>query len=287
MCSKTPQFNATYEYVFDEVTTFPGYPGSTVMTKTDANTLTEVWTKADGVGSHSFVLKFNNFGVVVRTSTSSGGLVATSVYERVKVPSFCGFYLLESHENVGTLMNHLTSDEVAEMLANCAIRVTRTADGVYTSTDYFGTGAEKKMTFRLNEQTELGALDDFQMKDAVLLVTQTGPTSLSFVVKDRATGRVQTWIGEVTEDTFTWTIEAAPGVVTRFTYRRVGDIMGSWKLAVYGDPTAYFDALGVPAAVQEAMKAERPTGRFAYLGKGLWEYSSDGKVTAHEPCIGR
>jgi len=281
--SKTPQFNGTYEYTYGEETTFPGYPGSTVMTLTDPNTLTEVWKDATGGGSHSYTLKFDSFGATVRTSTSAHGVVATSVWERINPPSFEGFYLLESHENAEVLMSHLSKKELEEMFADAALRISK-SDDVYTMVDYFGTG-EKKVVFRLDEQQEVGALPEFQMKDVVLVVTRTGPTTLSYLAKDRATAKIQAWTAEVTESNFTWSVEAAPGVVTRFRYRRVGDIMGSWKVAVMGDMSAYMDALGVPRAVQTALKEEQPTMRFTYLGKGLWEYSSDAKIVACDPTI--
>ena len=128
---------------------------------------------------------------------------------------------------------------------------------------------------------------EFEMTDAVVLVTQTSPTSISYLVKDRPSGKLQSWTGEVTADHFTWTVEAKPGVVTRMTYRRVGDLMGGWKLAAFGDLSEHMDALGVPPAVQRAMEQERPTERFTYLGKGLWEMATDSKILAFEPTICR
>ena len=152
--SKTPQFNATYEYTLGEETTFPGFPGAAVLTKTDANTFAEVWKNAAAGGgvTHSYGIKFNAFGMVLRSSTSGGGHVATSVYERINAPSLCGFFLLEKHENVEALMDKLSKKEVEAMFSNSALRITKSADNVYTSTDYLGTGAEKAVVFRLNEQ---------------------------------------------------------------------------------------------------------------------------------------
>jgi len=206
------------------------------------------------------------------------------VWERVNPPSLQGFFLLDSHENAEALMSHLSKKDLADMFTDCALRLSKSEDNVYTSVDYFGTG-EKKIVFRLGEQQELGDLPDFQMKDAVLLATQTGPTTISWLVKDRASGKVLAWTGEVTESTFTWSVEVKPGVVARFIYRRVGDIMGSWKLAVMGDMSAHMEALGVPQAVQAMLKEEQPTVTFTYMGKGMWEYVSDAKFAASGPAI--
>ena len=258
------------------------------MTKTGPSALNEVWSKADGSPVRSYALKFDAFGAVIHSSTSAGGVIATSIYERVNVPDFCGFYLLESHENVDAVMGLMSKDEVEQMLSYCAFRVTKSKD-VYTATDYFGGGVPNKTnTFRLGEQQELGALDDLQMKDAVLLVTQQGPTTLSYLFKDRATGRIQAWTGEVTEDGFIWTVEAAAGVVSRMAYRRVGDLIGSWRVVVMEESDAYLDALGMPeGAPRAALRAERPTINFRHLGAGVWEYTSDQKLIAHEPVVGR
>jgi hypothetical protein len=119
--------------------------------------------------------------------------VATAIYERVNVPDICGFYLLESHENVAAAMAPtITAEQVEQMLSNCAFRVTKSRDGVYTATDYFGGGFPAKTNvFRLGEEQALGAQEDLQMTDAVLLVTMLGPSTVSYLLKDRASGRVQ------------------------------------------------------------------------------------------------
>jgi len=257
------------------------------MTKTDPTTLNEVWLTADGTSARSYSLKFNSFGCVVATSTTSGGLIATSIYERVNVPDFCGLFLLESHENVGAVMSQMSPAEVEQMLSFCAFRVTKTGDA-YTLTDYFGGGAVKTNVVRLGVQQELGALDELQMKDAVLLATQQGPTTLSYLLKDRATGRVQAWKGEVSAEGFVWTVEVATGVTARMTYRRVGDLIGSWRMVVLDDiDDTYMNALGMPVGIRDAVISERPTLNFSHLGGGVWEYKSDQKLVGHKPLVGR
>jgi hypothetical protein len=111
----------------------------------------------------------------------------------VNVPDLCGFYLLESHENVAAALSPaLTAEQVEQMLTNCAFRVTKSSDGVYTATDYFGGGFPSKTNvFRLGEEQALGAVEDLEMTDAVLLVTMLGPSTVSYLLKDRASGRVQ------------------------------------------------------------------------------------------------
>lgn len=287
--SQTPQFNGTYEYVYGGKTTFAGYPGSSVLTKVGDSAITEVWTDAEGATSRSYSIKMDNFGAVLRTSTPAAGVIATSVYERVNVPDLCGFYLLESHENVGAVMAQLTKDQLDQMLSYCAFRITKSKDDVYTATDYFGAGfPEKKTVFRFGEQQDQGPLEEFGMSDVVLLVTRLGPTKISYLLKDRDSGRTQAWIGEATADSFIWTVEAAAGVTTRMTYRRVGDIMGDWRMVVGDENEAYLDALGLPAGpLRDQIKAERPKIRFAHLGAGVWEYTSEQKSVPHAPIVGR
>jgi hypothetical protein len=46
--------------------------------------------------------------------------------------------------------------------------------------------------------------------------------------------------------------------------------------------------MGVPdGPMREALKAERPTMKFGYLGNGIYEYSSDQKTISHPPLVGR
>jgi hypothetical protein len=74
LCSKTPQFNATYEYTYGKPTTFPNFPSSTVMNKISDTKLVE--TVTEGSSFRNYHLNFNAFGGTMTSSTPAAGQVA-------------------------------------------------------------------------------------------------------------------------------------------------------------------------------------------------------------------
>ena len=209
--------------------------------------------------------------------------MATSLWERLAgPPDLCGLYVLESSAHLEVLFPRLATAEAEQLVSHWLLRVTVSADGVYEMTDYLGNGAEKRTSFRMGPEFQL-ADEDFQV-DGVHLITMTGPTALTYVMKDKRTGKTEVWKAEVSEDAFIWRLERNGGPEGRLVFRRLADIVGHWKRVTITAPDTYLSAMGVTAAgAAEKFADEMPTTSFSYIGKGVWESKTDSKVAAREP----
>ncbi len=118
----------------------------------------------------------------------------------------------------------------------------------------------------------------------------TGPSTLTYVMKDKRTGKTETWRAEVSEETFVWQLErpGGGGHAGRLVFRRLADIFGSWKRITISAPDVYLRALGVTApGAADKFAEETPTTTFDYVGQGVWESKTDSKVAARDPVLFR
>jgi hypothetical protein len=116
----------------------------------------------------------------------------------------------------------------------------------------------------------------------------SGPTALTYVVKDKRTGKTDVWRAEISEESFVWRLERAGGPTGTLVFRRLADIIGDWKRVSITSTDGYFRGLGVTAAgTAEKFEDEMPTTTFSYVGKGVWESKTNSKVAARDPIIFR
>jgi hypothetical protein len=282
--SKTPEINSSVEYVYGEEKVISILPGKTTFVR-KGNELHELWI--DGASSCTHVFRFSTFGFTVVTATGAAGHVSTSLWERLPGPAdLCGLYVLEKATNLDVLFPKMSKAEAELLTSHWLLRVTVSTDGLYEMVDYLGNGAEKRTSFRMGQEFQL-ADEDFHV-DGVHLITMSGPTALTYVVKDKRTGKTDVWKAEVAEESFIWRLERSGGPPGSLVFRRLADIIGSWKRVTITSTDGYFRGLGITAAgAAEKFEDEMPTSTFSYIGKGVWESKTDSKVAARDPILFR
>lgn len=274
-----PEWNNCLSYELGVEKALPEpFKGMAVITKVSDNCLKELVTYPDG-NVYTYESTFSSFGMSTNISSNKLGHISTSIWERQDV-DMTGFWILESGQGLEEQMMAdipgLTKDSVKQILSYVALRVTE-KDGLYTMTDSFGNGAERTITYRIGEEYEEPA-GDFSPGSTNLL-TQTGPGQLKLVSKLK-NGKTQVWNMSGTKSMVTWTREnPTSGKPTFATYRRYGDVCGSWKLISYDNIEVFLKAMrGMTQQMMKDIMAERPTMTMTPKGKGVWEASSDAKA---------
>merc|ERR1712141_44348 len=236
------------------------------ITRVGDNQLNEVTTYADG-NTYTSLATFTSLGYSTKIC-GPNGYIGTAFFE-LEDSDMTGFWVLESHENGDKMIAedaNISSAAAAELCSHLAMRVTE-KNGYYTMTDWMGNGASKTMTFKIGEE--------FEIKDTDLglngteIVTKNGPGCYSMVYKD-STGKTSAWEAKVTEGHCVWKVPKPLNTTcATFTYRRMADITGTWKLVAVHNIEAAYKQRGVPEAQVKTIAAERPTHSVKYVGKGI------------------
>ena len=262
--SMKPEFNFDFDAKFGVENTFKQPFECKTMITVKGNVLKDVTTYKDG----SVLTSVNTYTSQGMSCVVNGaaGHIGNMFFERCDV-DICGFWLMESHENMDKVMmedGNLSAAVVADMMDGVALRITE-SNGWYTMTDYIG-DSSKTLRFKMGEE--------FEIEDAALglkgseIITMAGPGKTMMVYKDK-TGKNSVWEGTVTGDHMIFKVTKPLNTQTgSITYRRVPDILGSWRIVAMDDAEAIMKTCGIPDEQAAQMLAERPTACMEYLGKG-------------------
>jgi hypothetical protein len=279
--SMKPEMNYTFEYTIGELVEI-GSPYSCKSTVTFCGKgMKEVVSYEDG-STFTYTSTATGQGLTTKV-TGPDGYIGTTFFARVE-PCLTGFYMMESHENMDKMIAedaNCSLAEATEMCASLAMRITE-CNGFYTLTDYMGNGAAKIMTFKMGEEFDIDdASLGFKGKE---IVTRTAPGQYMFAYKD-ASGKTSLWEGILTEDLFTFKVTKPLNTVTgSITYRKYPDFTGSFKTMSISGAQGFFDALGMSDYAKD-FAADRSTMTTTYLGKGMFQWSTDSKMMDFGPLV--
>jgi len=279
--SLKPEYNISFEHEFGVEKDF-GAPFNckSTITRVGDTGIKEVSAYTDGT-TYNIMNDFSSRGYTSKICGPDGYI--GTVYFEQEDSDMTGFWVLESHENGDKMIAedaNISAAAAAELCTNLAMRVTEN-NGIYTMTDWMGNGSSKTMAFKIGEE--------FEIKDADLgmngteIVTQNGPGCYTMVYND-STGKTSAWEAKVTEDYCVWKVTKPLNTTcATFTYRRMADFFGDWKLVAVNNVEAAMLLFGLPESMVKTMAAERPTHSIKYMGKGMVQWSSDSKAMAIPP----
>jgi len=264
--SMKPDMNFDYCQTFGEEKAYTvPFEAKSKMTPCNDNCVKEVVTYADGTCS-TYTSTFTSQGYSVKGYNPSG-YVGTVYFEKMDV-SICGFFVMESHDNMDKVMMEdtgMSASAVNGILKSVALRVTE-CNGVYTMTDYMGDGISKTTHFKLGEEVDY---DNEQIGvKGTSLVTQNGST-ITNVFKDAKSGKTQIWEGNFNDDQLI--MKVTKPLNTQYgsvTYRRYADIFGKWKMIHMDNAESLMKSLSMPDSMIATVLAERPTSCMEYIGDG-------------------
>lgn len=277
--SKKPELNYSLEEEFGKETVLPAElgGGKSITTKT-GNVFVSKITYQDVVYTHESTL--SSFGMSNKITSSRDGYISTSVWERVKV-SFCGFFVMESHVDADKFMvadAKISKAEAETMMSYAALKVTE-KNGMYEMIDYLGNGKEQKVSFQLGVEFQ----DDYMGFPATHLFTSNSPAELICTSKEK-NGNMSVWKGYATSDQFVWSVESAShGVKCSITYKRCGDVEGTWRLVTHSNYDNFLRGCGLDESMVKGLVDERSSFSFHHVGKGVYLDSTTSKVFPMEP----
>jgi len=285
--SKTPQLNSSISFQlgveFDLPASMPGK-----MTSTRKGTQFVDTVKMDDGTVFTYVSNFNSNGFSSKLTSSKDGMVVNAFWEKVDGADLSGYYIMTHHENGIKAMESygVSLADATTMMNWVAVKFSESEDGVITMTDWLGNGGERSMTMRFDEEVEM--LDKLTGVDGVHLSTRPAPGVLVYTFKDKKTGKTGVWKGKYNKEGMVWTTEKAhTGVECTFHYRRVGDLLGTWKMVTASGFEALNMALGMPAEKAKEYAAVRYSMTFKVIGSGVYQYSSDNQYPCGDPVAFR
>jgi hypothetical protein len=272
--SMKPEYNFDFDAKFGVENVFTKPFECKTMLSVKGNVINDVTTYKDGSVLTS-VMTFTSQGLSCIVS-GAAGYIGNMFYERCDA-DLCGFWMLESHDNMDKVMmedGNLSASVAADMLDGIALRITE-SNGWYTMTDYVG-GGSKTIRFKMGEEFEI---DDpaLGLKGSEV-VTMAGPGKMMMVYKDKS-GKNSAWEGTVTDDHMIFKVTKPLNTQTgTITYKRLPDVVGSWKTIAMDNAEAIMKASGMTDEQAAQMLEEKPTMVNEYVGKGRYKYSSNSAI---------
>lgn len=280
--SLKPDLSMAFDYTLGEVKEV-GAPYNCKSTLTiSGNAMKEVVSYENDGSMFTYISTFTSNGMTMKC-LGSDGYIGTVYFERVEA-CFTGFYVMESQENMENVIvedSGCSAAEAAEIMSCVAARITLN-NGTYTLTDFLGNGLAKTAVFKLGEEFEVD-YPALGLK-GTQITTKGGPGVYATTHKE-ADGKYTTWDCTVTEDLLKFTIHKPLNTQAgSITYRKYPDILGTFKTVSITGAEGYFAALGMPDYAK-AFALDRPTSTLSYLGKGLFQWSSDSKLMDFGPLV--
>lgn len=246
---------------------------SMFCTKKDSRTL--ITTHGGGADSkYKFNLetKFTAEGMTINGDYN--GIPYRSTWAR-KIPEINGSFLLEDNKSLVDFFVDQGADRgsTETMLSYDMFRM-QEKDGKFITEEFFGKTCVRH-TYSLGE--EFSMANPFSTGDEVGLMTSDFPGSFRLVARNMSTGLVTTWDWVVDSSGMTGTGKAGNHSCT-FTYKRIPDIQGKYKLVAQQGVESQMTALGMS-------KEERAKMAPIYLpvyneikpmGEGIWKYIAEG-----------
>jgi len=265
--SLKPDMNFDYSQTFGEAKVYTApIEAKTTMTVSNGNCLKEVTTYPDGTIS-TYTTTFTSQGYSVKCH-NAGGYVGT-IYLELESVSLCGFFVMESHDNLDKILMEDAGMSVSEangVLSSVAIRITE-SNGVYTMIEYMGESTSKTTHFKFGEE--------FEFENAILgmkgttLITKNGPGHVTNVFKDHKSDKMSVWDGYFTDDQLIFKVTKPLNTQKgSITYRRYADIFGRWKMVASDNLMPGMKSLGYSDDMIQVIMAERTTSSAEYIGNG-------------------
>lgn len=269
-----PKYNSTVSASLSEVITMKGVMEiSMFCTKKDSRTL--VTTHGGGKDSkYKFNLetKFTAEGITIIGDYN--GIPYRSTWTR-EIPEIQGTFLLEDNKSLVDFFVNQGGDRARTeaSLSYVTFRMTE-QDGRIVSEEWFGSECVTQ-TYSLGE--EFPMVNSFSSGEEVGVVTSDFPGSYRLVGRNMGSGVVTTWDWVVGRDAITGTGRADNHTAT-FTYKRVPDIQGKYKLVAQQGVEAQLTALGLS---KEEKAKIAPIYLPVYseikqMGDGVWKYIAEG-----------
>jgi len=280
--SLKPELSESYEYTLGEEKVL-GAPYNCKSNLTiSGNVIKEVVSYENDDTMFTYISTVSSQGMTLKC-LGSDGYIGTAYFERVAA-CITGFYMMESHENMEKVIaedSGCSDAEAAEIMSSIACRVTE-SNGTYTLTDYLGNGSSKSVVFKLDQEFEV---DDATLGlKGIQIVTKTGPGAYKFTHKDHS-GKISIWECVVTEDLLTFKLTKPLNTQTgSIIYRKYPDILGTFKTVSISGAEDYFSAMGMPDYAKE-FALDRPTSTLSYLGKGMFQWTTDSKLLDFGPLV--
>jgi len=198
----------------------------------------------------------------------------TEVFARQE-PEMCGMFLLEDSKSIVDMLVSQGKDRAAmeEQLSWCGWRISEKG-GLIHHQEIFRAGGISR-TFRLGE--EFDNTNDFYEGPEVAVVTSDFPGSFTMVSRPAKGPALTTnWMVTAKGMVGTWT----DGINTaNFSYKRIPDIVGKWRMVTKQGVEAQLEALGMTG--EEKAKAAANFIPTAVEGKALcggrWRWESTPK----------
>jgi hypothetical protein len=250
------------------------------MTKCESS-LKEVASYEDGT-EFTYITTTSNQGMTTRISGSSG-YIGSVYWERVQ-PTATGFYLTVSQDLEKMIIEDFgcTAAVAAELCTDLAYKVTESKD-TYTYIDYFGDGSTNSETFKMGQETE--RVNTVLGMNGKQMMTKPAPGQYVISYQDD-NGKSSIWKASLEDDLLTFNIEKPMNTTGgSATYKRYPDFTGSFRNVHTSGAAAFLKACGEDPAAAEAYENDRSTSTLKYLGKGMFEWSSDSKVLGIDPIV--
>jgi len=263
-----PKYNQTYNLRVGEAVTFTTPITMTITaTKKDGRTVTFEFL-AGGKKTTS-TSTFSPEGLTVK-GRNDAGVEHTEVFARQE-PEMCGMFLLEDSKSIVDMLVSQGKDRATmeAELSWCGWRISEKG-GMIHHQEIFRAGGITR-TFRLGE--EFDNTNDFYEGPEVAVVTSDFPGSFTMVSRP-AKGPALT---------FNWMVSAkgmvgscTDGINTAtFSYKRIPDIVGKWRMVTKQGVEAQLEALGMTGAEKAKAAANFiPTsveGKALCGGRWRWE----------------
>jgi len=263
-----PKYNQTYNLKIGEAATFTTPVALTITVMKKSGRTFSFEFQAGGKKSTS-IATFSPEGLTVKGS-NDGGVEYTEVFARQE-PEMCGMFLLEDSKSIVDMLVSQGKDRAAmeEQLSWCGWRISEKG-GLIHHQEIFRAGGISR-TFRLGE--EFDNTNDFYEGPEVAVVTSDFPGSFTMVSRP-AKGPALTFNWMVSAKGMVGTCTDGTNTAT-FSYKRIPDIVGTWRMVTNQGVEAQLEALGMTGAEKAKAAANFiPTsveGKAVCGGRWRWE----------------
>merc|ERR1719237_4770 len=267
-----PKFNNTYNMKLNETVTVET-PIALAITATKKNGRTFSCEFDTGAHQSSCTVTFSPEGFTTKGKTS--GMDYTVVFERQE-SEMCGMFLLEDNKSLVEMLVGMGKPRAAteEALAWLAVRISEKG-GLFHHQEFFSVGGMVR-TFRLGEEFA-NVNEEFFEEPEVGIVTSDFPGSFTQVSKPpRGPAKTTNWrmTRKGMESTSTDGTNSC-----KMSFKRIPDIMGTWKLVVMKGVEAQLEAIGVSGPEKAKMAANYvpTTVEVNALSGGRWSWVGEPK----------
>jgi len=263
---KVPKYNQIYNMKLGETVTAKT-PIALAITATKKNGRTFSCDFDTGAHQSSCTVTFSPEGFVTRGK--SGDVEYTVVFER-QDPEMCGMFLLEDNKSLVEMLVGMGKprDATEQALSWLALRISEKG-GLFHHQEFFSVGGMVR-TFRLGEEFA-NVNEEFFEEPEVGIVTSDFPGSFTQVSKPpRGPAKTTSWMmtrkGMVSTST--------DGTNScKMSFKRIPDIMGTWKMVVKKGVEAQLEAIGVSGSEKDKMAANYVTSvEVNALSGGRWSW---------------